>query len=557
MTGRMCMRQSHGAADCSTGSPRVLSLEDRVFEVGLETPPLVPGGEPYQKGSSSEGERPGGDAFKPAPRDWHAVRALWRAKVICSSPLLGWGLARMRSVDTGSARRNGRMKTYIINPPSPLGMTASRDAAGGFGTVIGDEVGPSYPVLDIAYSAAVLSDSGVEVKIRDAVAIPQNAEDIAAEILSDGADLVFVRTSTPTYEIDVANAGIIKRRTEAKVILFGPHVSYIPERAFPHDDADGMLQGEPEFSIGMMASGADWSSVPGLLLRRGDSLLRGPRPGLNEDLDGLPFPAWEFMPYDQYVLDDLSDHVQYLTVLSSRGCFFNCGYCPYPVSQGKRMRMRSVTSVVRELAYISERFSAQYAIFRDPLFTYNRSRTKELCRAIRACGIEIGWRCETRAELLPPDLLREMADAGCRGLNIGVETVQPDALNSVNRRVTNWKRYRDVFAQCRALGIKTFAFFLIGLPGETKESFFQTIEFAKELDPDAIQFSVLAPYPGTAVMGSENGSERVVANGEARLNFTERSTLATLNLRTDEIDELRAYAERSVGGSWRPASRKG
>ena len=445
---------------------------------------------------------------------------------------------------------------YIVNPPSPPGMTASRDAAGGFGTVISDKVGPSYPVLDVAYAAAVLTRSGVPTKVVDAVALDESAEDIAGAILDDSARLVFIRTSTPTYDVDLLSARRIKQATGATVILFGPHVSFVPDSLLPTDSADGMIRGEPEYSIAMMAGESDWSRVPGLVFKRGDSVVRGPAPELIADLDGLPFPAWELTPYEKYILDDLSDGSRYLTVLSSRGCFYNCGYCPYPVSQGTRMRTRSVRNVVDELAYLEERFEAPYVIFRDPLFTSNLNRTRELCRSLVASGLATKWRCETRAELLPSDLLAEMAAAGCRGVNIGIETVRGDALGAVNRKVASWERYREVFAACKELGIATFAFFLIGLPGETKESFIESVEFAEELAPDAIQFSVIAPYPGTTVSawasvgGSPTRTQRPVEN------FTENATVSTPTLTAQEMDDLKTLAEARVGSSWKPALRQ-
>jgi len=191
------------------------------------------------------------------------------------------------------------------------------------------------------------------------------------------------------------------------------------------------------------------------------------------------------------------DRRPFLTALTSRGCPYNCIYCPNPVMQGRKWRFRTPENVVDELKYLCNTFNMRGLLFRDPEFALNRQRVVDICRGIIAEGLDFQWRCETRVDDLSKQLIREMAKAGCIGINIGIESANSEILKNVGRKSFSIDHAKEVIKDCRKRGIQVFAFFIIGLPGDNKKSIMKTVLLARKLRSDFIQFTVATPYLGT------------------------------------------------------------
>jgi radical SAM superfamily enzyme YgiQ (UPF0313 family) len=187
----------------------------------------------------------------------------------------------------------------------------------------------------------------------------------------------------------------------------------------------------------------------------------------------------------------------FTTMLSSRGCFYGCSYCPYRIGHGAKWRARSPESVVDEIQECVDRFGVREILFRDPLFTADAERAIEISRLIVERGIHVDWRCETRADLATAEMIESFAGAGCKEINFGVESGSPEILKNVKRVPIGRDRIRDLFAACRRAGIETMAFFIIGLPGETERTVEETVSLALDLNPDVVQFTAATPYPNT------------------------------------------------------------
>jgi radical SAM superfamily enzyme YgiQ (UPF0313 family) len=216
-------------------------------------------------------------------------------------------------------------------------------------------------------------------------------------------------------------------------------------------------------------------------------------------LDELPLPKWELVPYEKYRLpkSSVSSETAFLPVWSSRGCPIGCHYCPYPVGQGLAWRYRSAENVVEEIEHLVNNLSIKYILFRDPMFSLNQKRVLKICDEINRRGIKVKWRCETRIDFLTVETLRAMAAAGCEGINFGVESSDVEIQAGVGRKPISPEEIAGHFALCRELGIKTFGFFIIGLPGDTVQTIFKTIKFALEIKPHWVQFTAATPFIGT------------------------------------------------------------
>jgi radical SAM superfamily enzyme YgiQ (UPF0313 family) len=182
-------------------------------------------------------------------------------------------------------------------------------------------------------------------------------------------------------------------------------------------------------------------------------------------------------------------------VLASRSCPEFCTYCPHRILA--TWRARSVGSIVAELEMITRLRGRPFVIFRDPLFTQDRDRCLDLCRAIVARGLRLRFECETRLDRLDDELIEAMAAAGCANVAFGVESLSPHALRRVGRRPIPEERQRAALAACHRFGIKTVAFYVLGLPSDTWDSIAATIDYSIRLGSTLAQYKLLTPYPGT------------------------------------------------------------
>jgi len=186
-----------------------------------------------------------------------------------------------------------------------------------------------------------------------------------------------------------------------------------------------------------------------------------------------------------------------VTIQASRGCPYGCGYCPYTKNQGRQWRSRSAESIFKEIQYCIEKYNVKGFFFRDPLFTLQNKRTEELCNLLIKNKINIEFAFETRPELLNHEIIDLLAEAGCTCINFGVEDIDPEILKKISRKPVDPNKILDTVHYCEKKGIRTSCFFILGLPGSTKETTEKNIAFSKKLFPSQIEYKVATPYPGT------------------------------------------------------------
>ena len=396
----------------------------------------------------------------------------------------------------------GFTRAVLINPPNPPGHVSNKDSMGGFGQLFPAGAAP-FPPLDMPYLAAVLTDEGIPVSVLEAGALDLSVQQLSDALIKGGAGkdtLVVIRTSLPTIDWDLGVAAEIRARcAPGAIALYGPAVSSLLTRIQKDSTIDYAVLGEPDRTVVQIVRGHPVAEIAGLVYREAGEWKKNPERKFERDLDSIPFPRWELLPTDRYIIPRSANagRMRFLPMLTSRGCPFGCNYCPYPVGQGLLWRYRSPKNVVDEMEHLVRDFQVEYVLFRDPLFSANKKRVVAICEEILARGLTVQWRCETRIDCLDEPTIEMMARAGCTGVNFGVESIDPQIQKNVERKPISEAQFIDTVALFRKYNIKTFAFFVVGLPGDTLDTILATIRFGLKLKASWIQFTVATPFIGT------------------------------------------------------------
>ncbi len=357
----------------------------------------------------------------------------------------------------------------------------------------------STPPLGIGYLASVLREKGFKVRIIDDLVEKLGFEELLRRIRD--SVIVGITSTTPTFNSALNYARKIKNALkDVFVILGGVHVSFEPEKALMNDFVDAVCIGEGEETIVEVAerveAGKSLEGVKGVYYRESGKIRKNDRRGFIDDLDSIPFPAYDMMPLEKYTV--LGDKLKQFPVISSRGCPFACRYCSSSLFMGHRYRARSAENVVDEIEWLCEEFGARHIAFSDDTFTLGKKRVLEICNEIKRRGLEVTWSCSSRIDTITAEMLRIMKSAGCVAIYYGIESASKRILEYYKKKISLEKAKEVVKATKRA-GIAAICSFIVGAPMETKREMNETLRFALRLDPDYAQFSILTPYPGTEI----------------------------------------------------------
>src|SRR6516225_1288430 len=327
--------------------------------------------------------------------------------------------------------------------------------------------------------------------------------------LAKDYDLAVLHTSTPSFKSDVATVEALKCvNPKLKAGLVGAKVAVDPKSSL--EDApliDFVARNEFDFTVKEVADDVPWHKIAGLSYRSPQGLIQHneDRPPL-ENMDSLPFVSTVYrrdLDIEKYFIGYLKH--PYISLYTGRGCKSRCTFCLWPQTVGgHRYRTRSVGHGIEELSWAKKTFpQAKEFFFDDDTLTDNVPRVEALAREIGKLGIV--WSCNAKANV-PRATLKVMKDNGLRLFVVGYESGNQQILHNIKKgmRVDVAKRFSK---DCRELGIVIHGTFILGLPGETKETIQETIKFATEINPHTIQVSLAAPYPGTFLyrQAVENG----------------------------------------------------
>ncbi|MFC2030214.1 B12-binding domain-containing radical SAM protein [Chloroflexota bacterium] len=408
-----------------------------------------------------------------------------------------------------------------------------------------------YPIY-LSYTVAVVEEAGFDVSFIDAIMDELSIEAFAQQVQGLGPGLALVETSTPSIAFDLETAAAIKDLSpDTYVALLGSHVSHYDRQTLAENPAvDAVVRGEFEYTSADLAralegGGHNLSRVLGLTYRDSDGEVRAnsDRPHF-EPLDDMPFPARHNVKGEGYRAGIYSGGHP-TAMVSSRGCPYRCTFCLWPDAlYGHKFRARSAANVVDEIEEAVRVYGHDEVYFDDDTFTIDRQRVLDICHTIRERSLEkeLEWIAQCRVDTVDREMLEAMKAANCGYILFGVESGSPEILKKMKKGIT-LDKVRAAFKLTAEVGIKTQAFFMFGVPGETKETIRETIDLAKELNASSTQFAIAVPHPGTALY------EECRANGwltsENWADYTsEASLIETPWLTASEVEEARVQAYR-------------
>ncbi len=400
------------------------------------------------------------------------------------------------------------MRTLFLNPPSFEGFDGGASSRWPATREIESYW---YPVW-LCYPAGLLPDSKVVDAPPHHISIEQTVE------MAKDFELLVLFTSTPGLAVDVKIAGMMRDvNPKLKVCFVGPPVTVEPEKILRENPViDFVVRKEFDYQIVNYAKGTPLEELPGVSFRKNGGLMHNPEGPVIENLDELPWVTQIYkrdLDFTRYNVPFLLN--PFISLYTSRGCPAMCTFCLWPQTHsGHRWRLRSIDDVVNEVAWAKDNFPGlKEVFFDDDTFNYKKERTIALCKKLEKVGIT--WSCTSRVTT-DYDTLSAMKDAGGRLMIVGYESGDPQILKNIKKGATV-DMARRFTKDAHKLGLTVHADFIVGLPGETRDSIRKTIDFAKELNCETIQVSIAHPYPGTEFY-----------------DYAQKNNLITLDSMTDE-----------------------
>lgn len=426
----------------------------------------------------------------------------------------------------------------------------------GYWKKLGKKVGPRSEPLNLLYLATFLNNHAHNVEILDCETEGISFEELEQHIKKGNYNIVGVAMLTPLYSQSVECCKIAKKvNPEIITIVGGSHPTLRPKPTVEDEPSiDIAVFGEAEFTfielIEAFEKKKKLKDIKGIVYRENNKVLMTEPRENTQNLDVFPIPDRSLINMKLY-----RPSVSYYkklpayTMITTRGCPYRCTFC---ATAKTGYRMHSIERVVEEMKLLVEEYGAKEILIRDDTFTLNRKRTRELCDAIIASGLhkKVSWDCITRANLVDPELLKKMKEAGCWGMHFGVEGGTQKLIDSIKKDST-LDAIRNAFKWCRELGINTRAYMMLGLPNSTIADDLATIQFAKDIDPDWAQFTITTPYPGTQLHQELVDKNEIQSSDwdtyQSWGGFSEELTLpwVTKGRTSEELKNLQRYALKS------------
>ncbi|MBI4436413.1 MAG: radical SAM protein [Candidatus Omnitrophica bacterium] len=356
-----------------------------------------------------------------------------------------------------------------------------------------------YPFpFTLAYACSFLKSKGYEAVIKDAIAEGLSLDETMEFATQFRPEVVVLETCTPSIDTDLKFAERLKEAFSTTIILSGNHATAVPEQVLQNKAADFVILGnEFEFVLLELLEHPDnYKEIKGIAFRENGEIRVNERRELIKDLDILPYPERDSLPLHKYNDPFCKDYPN-LPIISSRGCPFTCIFClePYVFYERSSLRTRSAKCVVDEMVCLVDKYQMKEPYFDDASFTNSMKSAREISQEILRRGLKMQWSCmgDPRADY---ETLKIMKEAGCVGLKFGVESADPQIRKTI-QKPTTLEQVKNFVNACNRLGLYSHGTYMLGLPGETKESMYKTIDFAFSLNSTTCQFSIATPLPGT------------------------------------------------------------
>jgi anaerobic magnesium-protoporphyrin IX monomethyl ester cyclase len=371
-------------------------------------------------------------------------------------------------------------------------------------------INPSYPfeefprlLVTLPYVAAALRSEGHEVEILDLLLARTTPDKIERRMERFRPEAVGITSVTLNHHIAESIAEVVRKCDErVPIVMGGPHVSFEIEGSFQRLPAlDYIAIGEGEHTMRELVRALegrmdlrDVRGLAGIDRSTGRAWKNAPRP-LEDDLDTLPNPARDLVPLARYLAFD-----SHASVVTSRGCPYECIFCSAPAWTGRKVRYRNPSLCVDEIEDLSRAGFTEITI-EDDLFTLYRKHFLAVCGELIDRNTGIRWNAFSRVDTITPEIVGTMAKAGCQAICFGVESGNQEVLDLIKKN-SSLAKVKEAMRMAQDAGICALASFIVGLPGETEETLRKTVEFAEELKHEfgsLYGFHILSPFPGTEV----------------------------------------------------------
>jgi radical SAM superfamily enzyme YgiQ (UPF0313 family) len=364
---------------------------------------------------------------------------------------------------------------------------------------------PNEFPLGLGYLAAVLRQQGYRAEIADLTVRTPDINQLRNLFRSSRPDVVGVSAMTENYRQALWVARVARKTLkDVKIVMGGVHATFQYSEVLREcPEIDVIVVGEGEKTMLELTETLDKgldqsriSEIPGLALRRKDEiLLTAPREKI-QNLDELPYPAFDLLVHPE-LKDYFEEETRRLPLITSRGCPYECVFCSTSKMHGRKYRARTPENVVDEIAYDIKKYQVNGINFVDDLFTLNHQRTTKICQEIIERKIEIKWGCLSRVDCITPELLKIMKQAGCTGIFYGIESLSNNVLRKVKKGFT-YKEIKQAINWTTKEELDVDASFILGLPGETPESLQLIPRFVTETGINRrVLTNMLQILPGT------------------------------------------------------------
>jgi anaerobic magnesium-protoporphyrin IX monomethyl ester cyclase len=372
-------------------------------------------------------------------------------------------------------------------------------------------VGGHIPPLGLASLAAYIREKGFKVGILDAAVEGLSEKTVARKVVESRPRAVGFSSITSNFHRAAITAGLVKAKCpDILVMLGGPHASVVPGKVLEdHGCFDVVVKGEGELTLTEIMDRFRedaWNlallrkrlgSVKGIYYRKKNKILSTGEREHIKDLDDLPFPARDLLPMEKYrPLPHQYKRLPVFHMFVIRGCPFNCSFCSNNAVFGRKIRARSVAKVIAEMKHLKETYGVREIMFFEDIMTSDKKWMHEFCSLMIETKLDIVWSCYSRVDTITEEMLKHMKKAGCWNILFGYESGDQSLLDNIGKRITI-AQIETANRLCKQVGIEIRASFILGLPGETPKLARKTIEFAKKLNPDYVQFCIATPFPGT------------------------------------------------------------
>ena len=444
------------------------------------------------------------------------------------------------------------MKVLVVNPPWIEGGRQGVRAGSRWPhlKIVEEERYMPYPFF-LGYATSLLKTDNFDVKAIDAIAENISYDEFIKKVIKFKPDIVLSEVSTPSLDHDLKLLKKLKSKNNFSLAIAGPDANIFSTEFVENTPVvDFVLIGEYDSTFlelcQTLKSKNNPKDVNGIIYRSKNKVIKTKNRILKKDINNIPWPDREDFPIYNYHDCPGGIPEPSAQMWSSRGCPYQCVFCLWPqiMYNGSNYRTRDVMDVVDEMEYLVKKKGFKSIYFDDDTFNIGKDRMINLAREIRKRNLNIPWAFMGRADQSDHETIIELRKAGVHAVKYGLESGVQELINKANKNLNLNNAINNILFT-KKLGIKVHLTFTFGLPGETKETVRKTINLAKYLDPDSVQFSITTPFPGTKLYEDMKEKGNIISYNWKDYDGNTKSVMRTKSLSAEDLKNAQnqAYQE--------------